>query len=96
MTVETNDEAVDLGRRGMMGRLGLVASVAIAAPVLMTMSTSALANHKRNNVEKSCGNGQADGQGNGADTGNGDGAENGTGRGCPGGWSSPPENDSGW
>lgn len=46
MTLETNDEAVDLSRRSMMGRLGLVASVAIAAPVLMTMSTSALAKHK--------------------------------------------------
>ena len=46
MTLETNDEAVDLSRRSMISRLGLVASVAIAAPVLMTMSTSALASHK--------------------------------------------------
>lgn len=46
MTLETNDEAVDLSRRSMMSRLGLVASVAIVAPVLMTMSTSALASHK--------------------------------------------------
>ena len=45
MTLETNDEAVDVSRRSMMNRLGLVASVAIAAPVLMTMSTSALAHH---------------------------------------------------
>jgi len=45
MTLETNDEAVDLSRRSMISRLGLVASVAIAAPVLMTMSTSALAHH---------------------------------------------------
>jgi hypothetical protein len=51
MLLETNDEAVDLGRRSMMGRLGLVASVACAAPVLLTISTSAQANHKK--AEKS-------------------------------------------
>ena len=52
--LETNDEAVDLGRRSMMGRLGLVASVACAAPVLLTISTSAQANHKKK--DKSCEN----------------------------------------
>ncbi len=52
MTLETNDEAVDLSRRSMISRLGLVASVAIAAPVLMTMSTSALARHKEYKNDK--------------------------------------------
>jgi hypothetical protein len=56
MLLETNDEAVDLGRRSMMGRLGLVASVACAAPVLLTISTSAQANHKKK--DKSCENGE--------------------------------------
>jgi len=46
MKLETNDEAVDLSRRSMMGRFGLMASLACAAPVLMTVSTSTLANHK--------------------------------------------------
>jgi hypothetical protein len=46
MTLETNDKAIDLSRRSMMGRFGLMASLACAAPVLMTVSTSALANHK--------------------------------------------------
>ena len=55
MTLETNDEAVDLSRRSMMGRLGLVASVAIAAPVLMTMSTSALARHVGQGKNNNCG-----------------------------------------
>ena len=54
MTLETNDEAVDLSRRSMMSRLGLVASVAIAAPVLMTMSTSALAQHKDKKYKAKC------------------------------------------
>jgi len=49
MLVESNDEAVDLSRRSMMGRFGLVASIACAAPVLMTLSTSAQANHKKAN-----------------------------------------------
>jgi len=46
MTIETNDEVVDLSRRSMMGRFGLMASLVCAAPVLMTMSTAAVANHK--------------------------------------------------
>ncbi len=46
MILETNDEAVDLSRRSMMGRFGLMASLACAAPVLMTLSTSAQASHK--------------------------------------------------
>ena len=34
ITVETKDETVDLGRRDIMARFGLMASVACAAPVL--------------------------------------------------------------
>ena len=49
MTLETNDETVDLSRRSMMGRFGLMASLACAAPVLMTMSTTAQAKHKSEN-----------------------------------------------
>lgn len=41
-----NELVVDLGRRGVLARFGLAASLAVAAPVLMTMSTSAQANHK--------------------------------------------------
>ena len=51
--LETNDEAVDLSRRSMMGRLGLMASLACAAPVLMTVSTSTLANHKNSSSKDS-------------------------------------------
>ena len=60
-TLETNDEAVDLGRRSMMGRFGLIASLACAAPVLMTVSTSALANHKTKaqDTNGECGNNSA-------------------------------------
>ena len=47
MILETNDETVDLSRRSMMGRFGLMASLACAAPVLMTMSTTAQASHKK-------------------------------------------------
>jgi len=43
MTLESNEETIDLGRRNIMARFGLMASVACAAPVLMTMSTSAQA-----------------------------------------------------
>ena len=58
MILETNDEAVDLSRRSIMGRLGLVATVACAAPVLMTLSTSAQASHKEDTeADKSCKNG---------------------------------------
>jgi len=88
MTVETNDEAVDLGRRSMMSRLGLVASVAIAAPVLMTMSTSALADHKE--IER----GSEKAQKCNANSNANERAEKET---CPddGPWT-PTENDSGW
>ena len=64
MKLETNDEAVDLSRRSMMGRLGLMATFACAAPVLMTVSTSALANHKKTAKEDSS-SGNADGKGQG-------------------------------
>jgi hypothetical protein len=46
IVIESSDEVVDLGRRSMMSRFGLAASLTLAAPVLMTMSTSTLANHK--------------------------------------------------
>ena len=57
MLVESNDEAVDLSRRSMMGRFGLVASIACAAPVLMTLSTTAQANHKgKSKTDNACKN----------------------------------------
>ena len=82
--LETNDEAVDLSRRSMMGRLGLMASLACAAPVLMTVSTSTLANHKNsagNDNSKNVGNngrgwgcdGNANGAGEGSDCDGGEG-----------------------
>lgn len=46
IVIESSDEAVDLGRRSMMSRFGLAASLTLAAPVLMTISTPTLANHK--------------------------------------------------
>ena len=58
MILETNDEAVDLSRRSMMGRFGLMASLACAAPVLMTMSTSAQANHKKLSKDQACKDGE--------------------------------------
>jgi len=89
MTLETNDEAVDLSRRSMMSRLGLVASVAIAAPVLMTMSTSALANHKRANASTGKGTGadtsavQSDGKSNASNEEKGEGGGSSGGSTCP-------------
>ncbi|MDH5355061.1 MAG: hypothetical protein OEY09_11515 [Gammaproteobacteria bacterium] len=47
MNKDINEASVDISRRSILGRLGLAASVAIAAPVLMTMSAPALANHKK-------------------------------------------------
>ena len=46
IVIESSDEVVDLGRRSMMSRFGLAASLTLAAPVLMTISTPTLANHK--------------------------------------------------
>ena len=40
-TNENSEETVDLGRRSALSRLGLAASAAYAAPVLMTLSQSA-------------------------------------------------------
>ena len=40
-TIENSEETVDLGRRSALSRLGLAASAAYAAPVLMTLSQSA-------------------------------------------------------
>ena len=91
MILETNDEAVDLSRRSMMGRFGLMASLACAAPVLMTMSTSALANHKDKNNDKGKGSCNAN-----------DNANEAASKKCPdgGGWETtdtpPATNTSGW
>ena len=75
MKLETNDEAVDLSRRSMMGRFGLMVSLACAAPVLMTVSTSALANHKSTaSKDKSSDTAKDKGQGWSCD-GNANGAE---------------------
>jgi len=49
IVIKSSDEAVDLGRRSMMSRFGLAASLTLAAPVLMTISTSTLATHRNNN-----------------------------------------------
>jgi hypothetical protein len=46
IVIESSDEAVDLGRRSMMSRFGLAASLTLAVPVLMTISTPTLANHR--------------------------------------------------
>ena len=70
MTFETSDETIDLGRRNIMARFGLMASVACAAPVLMTMSTSAQAGGRGG--EKSAGHGNSSGHAGGT----GKGAEN--------------------
>jgi len=40
-TIEISEETVDFGRRSALSRLGLAASAAYAAPVLMTLSQSA-------------------------------------------------------
>ena len=56
MNKDINEASVDISRRSILGRLGLAASVAIAAPVLMTMSAPALANHKAGK-DQSCSNG---------------------------------------
>jgi hypothetical protein len=40
-TIEISEETVDLGRRSALSRLGLAATAAYAAPVLMTLSQSA-------------------------------------------------------
>ena len=83
MTLETNDETVDLSRRSMMGRFGLMASIACAAPVLMTLSTSAQAKHKVNN-DNDNGKGSCK-------------ADAAAGMKCPPDGQFPPEtNDSGW
>ena len=59
MILETNDEAVDLSRRSMMGRFGLMASLACAAPVLLTLSTSAQASHKKaDKTDQACKDGE--------------------------------------
>ena len=87
--LETSDEGVDLSRRSMAGRLGLMATFACAAPVLMTVSTSAVANHKNSSSnDKSSENASDKGQGWGCD-GNANGAgsdcDTGTGGGDGGG-----------
>jgi hypothetical protein len=55
IAIESSDEAIDLGRRSMMSRFGLAASLTLAAPVMMTISTSTQATHKSSN-EKGQGN----------------------------------------
>ena len=40
-TIENSEETVNLGRRSALSRLGLAATAAYAAPVLMTLSQSA-------------------------------------------------------
>ena len=89
ITVETKDETVDLGRRDIMARFGLMASVACAAPVLMTISSSAQAtkggNGKNNRGDKA--NGRSNGNAGGANAGsrgNG-GVGNGAGQGATNG-----------
>ena len=57
--MEINEESVDIGRRKALSRLGLAASAAYAAPVLMTLSQSAHASG-------------GDGGGGGSNSGGGD------------------------
>lgn len=73
----TNDEIVNLGSRNIMARLGLVASVAFAAPVLLTMSGSVNAAGKIDGKGKSDGKGKDRGKSDNA--GKGSGATNGEG-----------------
>ncbi len=86
ITMQTNDEAVDLGRRNIMARLGLVASVACVAPVLMSISSSAQAakggNGKSKGADKA--NHRSNGNAGGANAGsNGNGGVgNGAGQGA--------------
>ena len=61
ITLETKDETVDLGRRNIMARFGLMASVACAAPVLMTISSSAQATKGGNGKSNRDGNGKNSG-----------------------------------
>jgi hypothetical protein len=68
-TIENSEETVDLGRRSALSRLGLAASVAYAAPVLMTLSQSAHA---------SSGGGSGGGNSGGGHSGGTSGATSGT------------------
>ncbi len=45
------DTAID--RRSMFSRLGLMASIAVTAPLLVALSTSVQANHKANSNDNS-------------------------------------------
>ena len=87
IVIESSDEVVDLGRRSMMSRFGLAASLTLAAPVLMTMSTSTLANHK--NTGKDKGQGNCENMG-GVKSGNINAKENTENTVCPGSDSPPP------
>ena len=68
-TIENSEETVDLGRRSALSRLGLAASAAYAAPVLMTLSQSAHA---------SSGGGSGGGNSGGGNSGGSSGATSGT------------------
>ena len=96
ITMGTNDEAVDLGRRNIMARFGLMASVACAAPGLMSISSSAQAakggNGKSKGGEKA--NNRSNGNAGGANAGsNGNGGVgNGVGQGAGVATDDPIEN----
>lgn len=68
-TIENSQETVDLGRRSALSRLGLAASAAYAAPVLMTLSQSA---HASSNGSSGGGGGGSNSGGGGSNSGGGD------------------------
>ena len=68
-TIENSEETVDLGRRSALSRLGLAASAAYAAPVLMTLSQSA---HASSNGSSGGGGGGSNSGGGGSNSGGGD------------------------
>ena len=70
-TIEISEETVDLGRRSALSRLGLAATAAYAAPVLMTLSQSAHASGGDG------GGGSNSGGGGGSNSGGGGGSNSG-------------------
>ncbi len=78
-TIENSEETVDLGRRSALSRLGLAATVAYAAPVLMTLSQSAHASSGSGSGGGNSGGGNSGGGNSGGDNSSGtSGATSGT------------------
>ena len=76
--MEINEESVDIGRRKALSRLGLAASAAYAAPVLMTLSQSAHASSNGSSGGGGSSNGGGDNSGSGGSTSGSEGSTSGS------------------